>query len=357
MHKLLISIVLLSFIACSCLRDTAVEPLKFTAYEHNPILTHGPPGSWDEIYLACPFIINHNHILYLFYQGLDQKGKKAIGLAISTDGYHFDKFEGNPVLEPDGQGFDAFGVGQPVVLHADATWVLYFNAMERVGYGAGPYIGRATAQSISGPWIKSDRPVLTAGTLGEWDSEFLKIGSILLLEDHSYIMFYSGGTDWYSQKDLLLGIATSPDGIIWHKYNDTATTQHPFAESDPVLLPGDPGEWDSEGVLAGCVKARTGGFELYYSGFRGMGIEQIISIGYALSPDGIHWEKYSGNPIFIGKDDPYQARKGGFISFENPTLFYSDTLCYMYFDYGIQYSGIGLATAASPVGGLSRGAE
>jgi hypothetical protein len=282
---------------------------------------------------------------------LDINGEKAIGLAISTDGYLFDEFEGNPVLEPDGQGFDAFGVGQPVVLQTDSGWVMYFNAMERVGYGAGPSIGRATAQSISGTWIKSDEPVLTAGSLGEWDAEFLKIGSVLLLEDHSYIMVYSGGTDWFSQTDLFLGIAISPDGIIWHKYNDPATTQHPFSESDPVLLPGEPGEWDSEGVLAGNVRASTGGFELYYSGFRGTATEQIISIGCAMSPDGIHWEKYSGNPVFTGKDDRYQARKGGFISFENPALFYSDTLCYMYFDYGIQFSGIGLATAALPVSG------
>jgi hypothetical protein len=303
--------------------------------------------------MACPFIINHEHVLYLFYQGLDKNGIKAIGLAISKDGCRFDKFEGNPVLEPDGQGFDAFGVGQPVVLQTDSGWVIYFNAMERIGFGAGPFIGMATSQSICGTWIKSDEPVLTAGSLGEWDAEFLKIGSVLLLEDHSYIMYYTGGNDWFLQTGLSLGMATSTDGISWHKYNDPVTTQHPYTESDPILVQGSPGEWDSDGVLAGCVVARESGFELYYSGFRGTGNEQIVSIGYATSQDGIHWEKYSGNPVFTGKDDPYQARKGGFITFENPALLYSDTLCFMYFDYGTERSGIGLATAL-PVGGPAK---
>ncbi len=347
-------IYLLPLLLTTCRQEQSQPPLEFTAYDHNPVLIHGEPGSWDEIYMACPFIVRHAEIFYLFYQGLNTNGIKAIGVATSDDGYHFTKYGSNPVLKPDGHGFDAYGIGQPVVVKNDSGWVMYYNAMDRVGFGAGAAIGRATASSLPGPWIKSDGPVLTSGNLGEWDSEFLKIGSVLVLEDRTYIMFFTGGTDWYSQTEMLLGMATSKDGIKWHKYNDPATTQHPYADSDPILLPGKSGDWDSEGILAGCVIACESGLELYYSGFHGQGNEQVSSIGYAYSENGTHWKKYPGNPVFKRDDDPYPLREGGFPTVENPALFINDTNCYMYYDYGIDQPGISLAIV---VGGLSRGTK
>jgi hypothetical protein len=45
-----------------------------------------------------------------------------------------------------------------------------------------------------------------------------------------------------------IGYATSTDGIMWTKYDNPATTNPPYAESDPVLVPGSPGTYDDEGL-------------------------------------------------------------------------------------------------------------
>ncbi len=74
MYKLLITITLLATIASSCRREATIEPLKFTAYEHNPILTHGPPGSWDELFIALPNVTLHRGIFYMYYMGCNSSG-------------------------------------------------------------------------------------------------------------------------------------------------------------------------------------------------------------------------------------------------------------------------------------------
>ncbi len=90
--------------------------MKFKAYDHNPILSPGEPGTWDELFLWTPQIIYDKNVFYLFYLGGNVKGQMAVGLASSIDGFHFTKFIGNPVLSPGENGFDAVTVGPGIVL-------------------------------------------------------------------------------------------------------------------------------------------------------------------------------------------------------------------------------------------------
>jgi hypothetical protein len=348
-----IIIYLFILLVAGCKNDNSPSPLLFKGYVNNPVLVPGEPGSWDDFLVLSAFSLRYNDTIYLFYSAYSKTGNRALGLASSTDGYHFAKFKGNPVLEGDKQGFDAFGVAQAQVLKVGSGWVLYYNAREIAGFSSGPSFGRATATSLTGPWIRSDVPVLTSGSRGEWDSDFIFLGPILVLADSSYIMYYSGGKDLASQHDFFVGMATSGDGITWKKYNDPATTQHPFAESDPILLTGDPGEWDADCVLADFALKNAAGFEMYYSGARSNGssaeASQTGSIGYATSKDGIHWKKYPENPVYGLKEDPYSSSRGKNQTFlQNSKLLLLDTVCFMYYDYGNLVGKIGLATAKLP---------
>ena len=114
---------------------------------------------------------------------------------------------------------------------------MYYNAQDLVTFAPGHYAGRATATSLTGPWIKSEKPVISSGHAGEWDAGFIIPSSVLNLDDGSYVMFYSGGEDIPLFDNFYVGMATSTDGIKWKKYNDPATIDHPYAESDPVLMP------------------------------------------------------------------------------------------------------------------------
>lgn len=339
---LLLPVLLLS----ACRQHDSPSPLKFKAYDHNPIVVPGKPGSWDDLGLLIPSAIKHDNVFYLFYTGVNIQGIPAIGFATSTDGYHFTKYKGNPILPPDQTGFDAFGTAAPAIIIEDTVWVMYYNALAMPGYGPGPFIGRATASAPACPWYRSETPVLTTGSRGEWDCGFIPTFSILKLKNGGYMMFYSAGKEYVTGEDCFIGLATSMDGTTWKKHNDPATTQHPFEESDPVFMPGDKADWDGMEVFVSNVQMSSKGFEMYYSGRAIKDKVETMDFGYAISKDGIHWEKYKGNPYYTLENDPYaMSLRENERLIELPSFIFSDTICFMYYDYGAVVGKIGLATA------------
>ena len=70
--------------------------------------------------------------------------------------------------------------------------------------------------------------------------------------------------------------------IEWTRYAD-----------NPVLDVGLPGEWDDGGIFKASVYFDGAMYHMWYGGYDGANIR----IGYATSPDGINWQKYSGNPV------------------------------------------------------------
>jgi predicted GH43/DUF377 family glycosyl hydrolase len=340
MKKLIFNLILSLFILVlsGCKQNNFPAPLKFKGYENNPVLVPGEPGSWDDLNVFCCCILEYDDTIYLYYTAHSKTGNRSLGLATSTDGYYFTKFKGNPILTGDKKGYDAFGVGQAGILKEDSLWVLYFNGREIAGYASGPSFGRATAKLLQGPWTKSEEPVLTTGRRGEWDSDFIS-NPVLVMDNGSYRMYYSGGEDLVSYTNVYIGMATSEDGITWRKFNNPVTRQHPFVDSDPVMLTGKPGEWDYDIVLTGPVLPINSGFEMYYYGSVSPKTEddnwEAGSIGYATSEDGIHWERYKKNPVYSVEDDPYyfkMSKKEAII--HNPKILVKDSLCILYYDYG-----------------------
>ncbi len=105
--------------------------------------------------------------------------------------------------------------------------------------------------------------------------------------DYTFAMYYDGTTGGVE----VTGLGYSADGNYWTRYG-----------TNPVLGLGAPGSWDSDYVTNGTVIPAIGGvWRMWYSGSgpSGGGNE---GIGYATSPDGINWTKYSGNPIMHKND-------------------------------------------------------
>lgn len=335
----------LLFILSSCRQSNAPSPMKFVAYGNNPILSAGDSVAWDALGVHTPEIVFHNNIFYLFYTGSRVPGSKAIGLATSNDGFHFTKFTDNPVLAPDNKGFDAYSTGPPRIVKVDTGWLMYYNAMEVAGFNPGPYIGMARANDLTGPWVKNNKPVMISGKKGEWDAGFVIPSSIVVMEDGSLMMHYVGANEYYALQDFCIGMATSRDGIIWKKYDDPATMEHPFAGSDPVFNKGKESEWDGMIVWIADIIILPDGFGMYYTGMNETHDEYIYSIGYATSEDGIHWERYAGNPIFTPEDDPYTKSLPDIGCIENPAILILDSICFMYYDYGSVEVKISVAVA------------
>lgn len=75
--------------------------------------------------------------LYLYYTGVDH-GKQTQSLAISNDGIHFDKYEGNPILDgsslPDGYLESDFR--DPKVFEKDGSFYLLLSCRHQKGFGS-----------------------------------------------------------------------------------------------------------------------------------------------------------------------------------------------------------------------------
>jgi hypothetical protein len=159
-------------------------------------------------------------------------------------------------------------------------------------------IGRATADSPDGPWIRDDVPLLTTGESPAWDSLSITPGSVVDV-DGIKRLYYSG----YSADQVIgVGFAESLDGVTWTKHNNPETTSSQFMDSDPVLAGASLGDWD-EIVYSPFVHLRNGIWEMFYHGdpinSRG---SNVIGLGIATSADGVEWHR-AVEPFLISQNE------------------------------------------------------
>lgn len=101
---------------------------------HDPVLPAGPAGAWDESGNWAPDIIEVDGIYYCYYTGSDANNNQAIGLATSTDLYHWKKHPANPVVVPGPWSDQHVGkdvAGRDAMVFADTEhnrYLLYYTA-------------------------------------------------------------------------------------------------------------------------------------------------------------------------------------------------------------------------------------
>ena len=65
---------------------------------------------------------------------------------------------------------------------------------------------------------------------------------------------------------------------------------------NPVLPPGDPGEWDEGGRLPGTVIWDGSLYHMWFGGYSSENPPLEQGIGHATSPDGVVWTMDGNNP-------------------------------------------------------------
>lgn len=178
-------------------------------------------------------------------------------------------------------------------------------------------IGLATAQDPLGPWEVHPEPVLTHGGEGSWDREHIDAPSVLKTDD-GFIMYYAG----YANSTSHIGMATSEDGIVWTKYDDPATTEAPFAESDPVLI----SDLDTHRYHQPRVERADDSYIMIFRLAPRTGRQ--MGLGIATSSDGINWDIRTEEPFWETNTIP--GAQGFWFT---ATALHDDTL-YLYIEGG-----------------------
>lgn len=284
----------------SAAQDDNAPKIDFTFYSNSSVLPRGTVEEWDgaEGIVFAPHVIEHEGTFYMFYSGADNpRGRPAaIGLATSPDGINWTKYADNPILEPDGDGFDSMCISVGVPFLEGDTWVLYYAANSQPCYGPGRFIGRATADSPEGPWQRDAEPLLTAGTDEEWDAGFIMPHSVIKTGE-GYRMYYSGGEEYLVPLPRRIGLALSEDGLTWVKCNDPSTTT-PCEQSDPLYYTDAEGNSKPLDLWAVDVlpPSATGApWEMFFSSTCPDRVSENCPafLGYGLSDDGITWTIYN----------------------------------------------------------------
>ncbi len=269
--------------------EEAAASLVFAPFGDGPVVPNGAPGSFDSQFTDPGAAVFHDGLFHMFHNGFT--GWPApVGIAYSTspDGYEWTRVQEEPVFRGDDLEYAGLTVlASSALVEADGTWVLYFYTWDaRIWPNSSSSIGRATAPDPLGPWTADPQPVLLPGSEGTWDELAVRTPSVIRTED-GYVMFYAGVSAGADQ--AMIGMATSADGVSWTKYDDAATTDALFAESDPVFRPGEEGAWDAGNVEHPRVALVDGRYVMVYSGKARLNVPSVL--GYATSEDGVSWQR------------------------------------------------------------------
>jgi beta-fructofuranosidase len=176
--------------------------------EMGTVLEKGPKGEWDDTSLWTGSIIKKNDLFYMFYtsRSSQEKGRiQRIGLAISEDLHHWEKYKGNPIITANPQWYETCQISEDGLEHWRDPYVIY-HAREgmyyaficaKVNYGESQgrgCIARAKSKDLL-CW-EVIGPATRSGNFMQ-----MEVPDVHIHDDDCYLIF-SVDNLWYSKKHL-----------------------------------------------------------------------------------------------------------------------------------------------------------
>lgn len=187
----------------------------------------------------------------------------------------WEKYSENPVLGGElGTCFDV------TLLHEDGLYKMWFSWRPK----------KSIAYTHSEDGVHWAAPVVVLEPRDGWEADLNRPG--VIKKDGLYHMWYTGQADGESR----IGYAVSENGTDWRRKSDT-----------PVLIPEEP--WEKVAVMCSHVlwDEEAGRYKMWYSAGEQY---EPNAMGYAVSRDGVTWEKHAANPIFTpDKTLPWEQHK------------------------------------------------
>jgi len=207
------------------------------------------------------------------------------------------EYVSNPVLNDTGGHLTTSSTGtsfvydayysQPFVMKGGSGYIMWVAA--EIDNVSGIY----RADSVDGlSWKVQSSPALPLGPALSWDSGNVYSPSVVW-NGTTYLMYFTGNNATVQSRAI--GVAFSSDGLHWKEYR-----------ANPVVV-GGPGVYDAYYVRFPSVVLQGGTYRMWYTGHYPTNSTHPTGweVDYATSADGVHWAKYSGNPVFTGNGTQY----------------------------------------------------
>jgi predicted GH43/DUF377 family glycosyl hydrolase len=223
-------------------------------------------------------------------------GGKAISLDWMeqwTAPLHYEKYVGNPVFGPGQSGaWDGWTNGVSIVsTNSGKTYRMYYAGKGGIGFAEA---------DVADPTVWKENPAspVLIPRESSWEGDKINQPRVVKVTDTHWRMYYTGwgypgpglpkapGTSW------ALGLAESFDGgTTWKRYQDA-----------PILERGAPDSPDGGAAVVPMVVRVDDKWMMWYTAAYGnVTPARDVHLCLATSNDGIHWQKYSGNPVFSEK--------------------------------------------------------
>ena len=197
----------------------------------------------------------------------------------------------DPILSPQGDGFESAGTFNPSVIKKDGKFVMLYRAQDRKGTSS---LGYATSDDgvhftrRPEPVLASEAPYEKGG--GVEDPRLQKIDDTYYLTYTGYNNIDGAATD---KKDAQLCLATSADLIHWQRKG--------------VIIPSFKGKWNVKWTKSGAIAPEkiNGKYWMYYlADAKG----QDTQMGVAYSDDLLHWTEALDHPVLSSRPGSFDSQ-------------------------------------------------
>jgi len=218
----------------------------------------------------------------------------AVALAGSSYSPPFGKWvrlSPDPIVMPQGNGFESAGTFNPSVVMKDGKFVMLYRAQDRKGTSS---LGYATSED-GVHFVRHPEPVMASETSyekggGVEDPRLVKFGDTYYLTYTAYNNVDGVGA---GKKDAQLCLATSTDLIHWKRQG--------------IIFPAYKGKWNVKWTKSGAIVPEkiNGKYWMY---FLADAREKDTQMGVAYSEDLLHWTEALDHPVLSSRPGLFDSQ-------------------------------------------------